>query len=65
MPWPGGVTEGGVPTEKEGELPGVLRTQKTQDAEGQEIVCFPSFVIAGTQKSGTTALTGELVTFDL
>lgn len=25
-----------------------------------KVVCYPSFVIAGTQKSGTTALTGEL-----
>lgn len=40
-------------------LPGVLRTQRTGAVEGQEVTCFPSFIIAGTQKSGTTALTGE------
>ncbi|CAM9310111.1 unnamed protein product [Scytosiphon promiscuus] len=42
------------------KLPAVLRTQRTGAAEGQQVVCFPSFIIAGTQKSGTTALTGIL-----
>lgn len=44
---------------QEGALPGVLRGQRTGAAGGQEVSCFPSFIIAGTQKSGTTALTGE------
>ncbi|CAN0307808.1 unnamed protein product, partial [Hapterophycus canaliculatus] len=44
---------------EEAPLPGVLRTQRTEAVEGQ-VACFPSFIIAGTQKSGTTALTGIL-----
>lgn len=40
-------------------LPGVLRPQRTGTVGGKEVACFPSFIIAGTQKSGTTALTGE------
>lgn len=41
-------------------LPGVLRTtQRAEAAGGNEVACLPSFIIAGTQKSGTTALTGE------
>lgn len=27
--------------------------------QDEEVSCFPSFIIAGTQKSGTTALTGK------
>ncbi|CAM9557574.1 unnamed protein product, partial [Ectocarpus sp. 12 AP-2014] len=47
--------EGGEP------LPGVLRTtQRAEAAGGNEVACLPSFIIAGTQKSGTTALTGIL-----
>lgn len=42
-----------------GALPGVLRTERTGTAEEPEVACLPSFIIAGTQKSGTTALTGE------
>lgn len=41
------------------ELPAVLRTERRGGGEGEEVVCFPSFVIAGTQKCGTTALTGN------
>lgn len=40
-------------------LPGVLRTQSRRAVGEQEVSCLPSFVIAGTQKSGTTALTGK------
>lgn len=47
------IPEPGMP------LPGVLRAQRTGTVGGQEVACFPSFIIAGTQKSGTTALTGE------
>lgn len=49
----GDAPDGGV------VLPGVLRGEKTGDVREQEVSCFPSFIIAGTQKSGTTALTGE------
>lgn len=52
----GGSGKGGL------ELPGVLRTERRVDDDGKEVVCFPSFIIAGTQKSGTTALTGVVVT---
>lgn len=48
---------GGGPQEV--ALPGVLRGQRTGAAGDQEVSCFPSFIIAGTQKSGTTALTGK------
>lgn len=41
-------------------LPGVLRTtQRAEAGGGNEVSCLPSFIIAGTQKSGTTALAGE------
>lgn len=49
----GDAPDGGV------VLPGVLRGENTGDVREQEVSCFPSFIIAGTQKSGTTALTGE------
>lgn len=41
------------------ELPAVLRPQRTGEVGGQQVSCFPAFIIAGTQKSGTTALAGE------
>ncbi|CAN0289197.1 unnamed protein product [Pylaiella littoralis] len=43
----------------EDALGGVLGTEGTGAVE-EQVSCFPSFVIAGTQKSGTTALTGIL-----
>ena len=45
--------------EGEGGLPAVQKTEGTESVRGGELACFPSFVIAGTQKSGTTALAGE------
>ena len=57
--------EGGSRAVEEGDmdgkmgLPGVLRMQQAGGVSEQEVTCFPSFIIAGTQKSGTTALTGE------
>lgn len=40
-----------------------LRTPRSgrNESESEEVVCLPSFVIAGTQKSGTTALAGWFV----
>lgn len=46
---------------RENALPRVLQTQRTGSMDGKEVSCFPSFIIAGTQKSGTTALTGKLL----
>lgn len=65
QPPPPAVKAWGMESEKENApdggmvLPGVLRGEKTGDVREQEVSCFPSFIIAGTQKSGTTALTGE------
>lgn len=56
----GGVQREGGEGGEGGQLPGVLEAQRTRGSGGTEAVCFPSFIIAGTQKSGTTALTGEL-----
>ena len=55
-----GLEEGREDFPPEMPLPGVLRAQRTRAVGGQEVACFPSFIIAGTQKSGTTALTGEM-----
>lgn len=40
--------------------PRALQADESTNAS-QQVACFPSFIIAGTQKSGTTALTGERV----
>lgn len=45
----------------EGGKSAVLQTGPVEHGASNDpkVVCYPSFVIAGTQKSGTTALTGE------
>ena len=44
----------------DGGLPAaVVKTEATGGVKDEGLACFPSFVIAGTQKSGTTALAGK------
>lgn len=40
-------------------VPAAVKTESTRGIKDEGLACFPSFIIAGTQKSGTTALAGE------
>lgn len=48
-----------VKGDKEKALPGVPKSERRGGIGQEQVACLPSFVIAGSQKSGTTALTGE------